>query len=448
LERDLSDLRRILALLQGRSSGDMKREVHLTTIYLSPDNPRWTPQTEADLQAAIDGGLIEESSYLDAKRELASKSDNRELARDLASFANEGGTLLIGIDEDKSARTFSLAPQPLGGLAERVDQVARSIPDPPISVVIKPIPSNADTSHGYLVVHVPMSPQAPHMVDGKYHGRGDTTKHILRDPDVARLHARRRSTDEDVLAILSDEMKRDPLGDIGEQSHLFLVAQPIAGRRDMLLDFTSAPDWNLKLAHLVQKSYTPEVNQVLQGNEVHPELLHASNSFRRSGGVARATPNLGQGRIWQPERAEDEDVVELQVFEDGGLRLYFSRFSDHMDRAGGQQVVLDAAAPSLARRLVAVVEEVADITGHQGAWSFAVGASRLKGRVPYSMMQSWGTSYPSRYDRDDYHQATAATRAELATAPGGVVNRMVGPLLRGFGVHGRYSEILSEERAG
>jgi hypothetical protein len=29
----------------------------MTPIYLSADNPRWIPSTEADLQAAIDAGL-------------------------------------------------------------------------------------------------------------------------------------------------------------------------------------------------------------------------------------------------------------------------------------------------------------------------------------------------------------------------------------------------------
>lgn len=55
-------------------------------IYLSPEVPGWSPRTEADLQSAIDGGLLEESHRLDLKQALhATKGDNKELARDIAS---------------------------------------------------------------------------------------------------------------------------------------------------------------------------------------------------------------------------------------------------------------------------------------------------------------------------------------------------------------------------
>jgi hypothetical protein len=52
--------------------------------------------TEAHLQAACDDAVISESHYLDVKRELPASKSNKELARDLASFAVDGGTL-IGI---------------------------------------------------------------------------------------------------------------------------------------------------------------------------------------------------------------------------------------------------------------------------------------------------------------------------------------------------------------
>lgn len=50
----------------------------MTPIYLSADNPRWTPRTEADLQAGIDQGLVGESHYLDLKTVPATKGDNKE----------------------------------------------------------------------------------------------------------------------------------------------------------------------------------------------------------------------------------------------------------------------------------------------------------------------------------------------------------------------------------
>ncbi len=225
----------------------------MTSIYLSSDNPRWMPKTEADLQAAVDGGLFEESHHLDLKKEPSSKSDNRELARDLTSFAVDGGTLIIGVQENKEGRTFECSPCPLNGLPEKVEAVARSIPDPPLNVITEVIKAEADDGTGYLIVHVPASPAAPHMVDNKYIGRGDKTKYQMGDAEVVALHARRRSADADALALLRKEMDEDPLRDVGAQSHLFLVAQPTAGRRDMCLPITGAQDWNDRLNSLINR---------------------------------------------------------------------------------------------------------------------------------------------------------------------------------------------------
>lgn len=41
--------------------------------------------------------------------------------------------------------------------------------------------SSQQPSHGYLIVHVPPSGSAPHMVEHKYLGRGDKTKQYLSD---------------------------------------------------------------------------------------------------------------------------------------------------------------------------------------------------------------------------------------------------------------------------
>src|SRR4051812_4843658 len=106
------------------------------SIYLSPQSPRWTPRSEVDLDAAIQQGLLEETHYLELKREISpGKGANKELARDLASFAIDGGTYIIGIDEDKRDHILRLSAQPLAGLAERVEQIARTIPDPPLAVL-------------------------------------------------------------------------------------------------------------------------------------------------------------------------------------------------------------------------------------------------------------------------------------------------------------------------
>lgn len=417
----------------------------MTPIYLSPEHPRWEPRTEDDLQAAIHGGLIEESNRLEVKRplELKSKSANKELARDLAMFAPDGGTVIIGIAEDKPTSTFKLEPQALDGLAERVESIARTIPDPPLNVITAPIPATGKEGIGYLVVHVPASPAAPHMVDGKYPARGHKTKHYLTDAEVARLHERRRNAEQDVLNILHSDIDADPLPGVGEQSRLFLVAEPMTGRRDMLLDLTAAPDWNLRLARFVDRAHTRELNLLLRGCDVLPDFTYAGNGFRRGRGVARATRNIGSGRVYTPEKGthHEDDALELQVFENGGLRLYFSRLSDH--GGDGIQRIFDNAAVGLTRRFLALVTAAADEAGYLGNWGLAVGATNLRGRPAFERQAEFGSSR-SRYDQDSYEEATGVSWADLNAEPGAITRRLVGPLLRGLGVEHRHTEVFKD----
>ena len=162
--------------------------------YLGPERPRWSPKNETEVREAVAQGWIAESHHIDVKREIGdSRGDRRETARDLASFAIDGGALLIGVEEDKANRTFSLAPQPLDGLMEKLEQVAAFVVDPPLTIISEEIPSIDDSTSGYLLVHVPPSSSAPHMVGGQYFGRGERTRRQLSDAEILRLHARRRS---------------------------------------------------------------------------------------------------------------------------------------------------------------------------------------------------------------------------------------------------------------
>lgn len=64
-------------------------------LYLGPGLPRWIPKSTADVQRAIDEGDLAERHWAEAKLFQDFKdSAKKELTRDLASFANDGGVLL------------------------------------------------------------------------------------------------------------------------------------------------------------------------------------------------------------------------------------------------------------------------------------------------------------------------------------------------------------------
>lgn len=92
----------------------------------------FVPSSKEELEAALCAGLLVEGHYLDLKRQLGKgKEANRDLAKDVAAFSIDGGVLYIGVREGAPGQAPALHPVELGGLKERVDQVARSIPRPP-----------------------------------------------------------------------------------------------------------------------------------------------------------------------------------------------------------------------------------------------------------------------------------------------------------------------------
>lgn len=428
-------------------------ENRVESSYLSPQAPRWTPRTEVDLDDAIQQGLLEETHHLELKREITTgKNANKELARDLASFAVDGGTYIVGIEEDKQHHTMRLSPQPLSGLAERVEQVARMIPDPPLAVLCRSISSVQDPSRGYLIVHVPRSGTAPHMVEHKYLGRGDKTKQYLSDPEVRRLHELRRHTEQDGLARLQDQFDRDPVpADVRKQAHLFLLAEPVAGRPGMLLDLVHGPGRRNRLNELVRQASSPEVTKVLQTVHVgdhSPALSYASDFALRSTGVALTSSRLSSDRTPAATGGDfDEDIVEIEIDEDGGLRIFMGRLSDrHADRladpAGGRQQILPSAVITYTRQFIALTRAAAEHAGYLGIWILAAGATGIQG-LPVHDYVLQGNPSP-HYDAADYRRATTASYAELFHQPGTTTERLVGRLLRALGMHEKYANALAD----
>lgn len=425
-------------------------ESQAQSVYLSQQEARWAPRSEADLGDAVQRGLLEETHYLDLKRELsASKGANKELARDLASFAVDGGTYIIGIGEDKQKQTFELSPQPLAGLAERIEQIARTIPDPPLPVLCRSIPSSQDPSLGYLIVHVPPSGTAPHMVEHRYLGRGDKTKQYLSDPEVRRLHDQRRVTEGHGIAKLQYQFDRDPVpADARKQAHLFLLAEPTAGRPGMLLDLVHGDESRKRLFELARRADAPEVSKALHAANAggfSPSLSYATDFALRSTGVALSSRLNSDRSPAATGGLSDEKIVEFEVDEDGGLRVFMGRLSDSRSEpfAGppaASQVLIPSAVITYARQFVAVTAAAAEHAGYLGTWVLAAGATGLQG-LPVHDHLITGNPSP-HYDAADYRQATTASYAELLGQPAAVTERLVGRFLRSLGMHRKYARAL------
>lgn len=396
-------------------------------VYLSQADARWNPRTEDELRRAADNGLLAETHYLDLKRELtASKNANKEHAKNMASLAIDGGALLIGLDEDKQARTVSLTPQPLQGLRERIEQIALTNIDPPLAVATREIASS-QPGEGYVVVHIPASGAAPHMVDGRYWGRTDSTKYSLSDPEVLRLHSQRRSSARNVLDLLHVYQDRDPLP-AHEQAHLYLVAEPDSPRPDMLRDYLRMEGNNL-IALVKRGAYGGGAAHAFAGAEnFSPTISHATMGSARAHGTALTTGNLTSGRALVAGYNTD-DVVELELSDDGGIRVLMTRLSDNIN--GGQEV-LTVAAPLYTRGVLGIITELAECTGYLGSWSIAVGARGLQGLPAYTPGGMAGL-LNSVFEEDTYEKTAHCSHLELLRMPGTITSTLISGFLRNLG---------------
>ncbi|MGA4967094.1 hypothetical protein [Streptomyces pseudogriseolus] len=143
----------------------------------------------------------------------------------------------------------------------------------------------------------------------------------------------------------------------------------------------------------------------------------------------------------------DEDVIEVQIFEDGGLRLFMPRLSDGISSRGSEneeeQVLFDAGAVILTRHMLELTRLVSDDVGYHGNWAVAVGANRLRGRRRHTGQSHFPSNH--RYSADTYEECTGATMAELRDAPGTVTRRLPGPLLRSLDSEELFAKALTDE---
>jgi hypothetical protein len=192
----------------------------------------WIPRTTNELLSAL--GDIRETTYLDLKAVLPPSEKNITIAIDVAAMSADGGVIIYGVSEKKSAGTFPPNPIDLEGQCERIDSVVKSHVGGDLRFEVLPL-REEDTEKvgkGYIVVHVPASPMAPHMVEGSgIWGRSAQGNKLLTQGDIDRLYARRKNWEasaesliETARAACTFEPNTAPSPGV-----LHLVVQPVIG---------------------------------------------------------------------------------------------------------------------------------------------------------------------------------------------------------------------------
>jgi hypothetical protein len=418
---------------------------------LGPTEPRWVPVAEDDVRKAVESGLLKESHFIDAKRETGgTQSDRRETARDLASYAVDGGALLFGVGEHKDSNTMYLAPQPLNGLIEKIDHIAAMLIDPPLTVVAVEIPSENDPALGYVLANIPPSPMAPHMVDGRYYARAERTRRFLQDNEVLRLHARRQSVEVQVGRLLDDEVAREPVPGLDRRlGHLYLVAEPIGPPSGLARRFTRDDP---RAAMSVVWDTEPQFRSQSLIAQVAPNPRDAVSQSNRSRGLGLSSHGLsGPGRtpLPNPDGSERDDgrLLDIELRDNGGIRLFVGRGTMFVGQnaAEAAEYVLDSLAVAYTRRLVDWAVAVGERTGWRGSWMLGIHGDRLRGRSAYAHYLNLGMFRASHFDEDTYREVTTASHLEMQQRPRAIARRLIGRLTETLGTFGHYGPDLTEE---
>ncbi|GEC74200.1 AlbA family DNA-binding domain-containing protein [Microbacterium maritypicum] len=398
----------------------------------------WLPTTEAEIETVTSAGTAPEGHFLDFKRELGSTPGSRkETAQDIASFALDGGVLIVGVDEPEPG-TYKLSPQPLSDLSERAEQIAANRPDPGLYVRTAIIPSRDNPSAGYLVVEVPPSPAAPHMVDGRYWGRSERTKRQLNDAEVARFHAARARSDTKVLEALEEELARDP--EPRPASRMLFVAEPLVADGGLARSFVRGPQTAVR-------ELTQGVENRVPGSvrEYSPTPWELSTSVRRAKGIALT--GLAEGRKSPSEAFLSETATDIEVQTSGAIRGVMSRLTyleEHPRVPEGTKRVIEGLPIAWSHRLVAWAGTLGEQLMYRGPWGFGVHLYGLEGvcaapRDERGMRILSSRSLPV-YEVATFQSTTTASFQEIQDDPLAIVDRLIGDFIHSLGVSSRYPD--------
>jgi hypothetical protein len=394
----------------------------------------WIPKSEADIVDFVTNGKLNETSIFDAKKELSTNS--KEIAKDIAAMANEGGVLLYGVDEDsQTKRPTVLNPIPLPGERERITNIVRTCIDEPPDFQTVPFPDATNPTTGYIAVIVPPSPRAPHMViikgEHRYYGRTDTGNTPLNEGEVARLYARRQQWEFDIASYLSEVIQRAPSVPSSEAAYLHIVCRPVSSS-DELLDTARSQDspggfLNSLLASSAQQSVFPR--------QYSPDFNYPHTWLRRADGWAtylHAEPAHNANR-------HPTDVLDIQINDNGAAWLFCGRAA-HRD--GGILYVIEDVLAGLTVRLLAFLGELYDRGNYVGLVDIGLAVTGLKGAITVRTRNSFLDDNWPPFDQEEYRRTRRTSALTLKADARSVAEKLVTPLIRAT-TQGKYDPFKS-----
>jgi hypothetical protein len=426
-----------------------------------PDVSRSVPVTSyQDLAVALDKGLFpDERHWIDFKRQVyptpkdpsgknsqgERQRGHAELARDVASMTARGGFIVYGVGEDKSTTpsTFTPCPMPLHpGIKDDIDRAVRDRVTPPVYIEVTILEEPAHSGTGFIVVEIPDSEFAPHMVDERYFGRSDSGRTTLSDHEVEHLMLQRARRGQRIQPEMDLTRDADPIQHLGVPAipHGYFTAVPVHGWHDMFADYTRDRAAQENLIRLCNETAARSAQE--RGGSVEDVAMGRMTNHRRG-----AEPHGAWLLNWASEPADGISRM-VGVDDDGTVRLVdLSAGSTRSGHHAVQEMAfsnssspLPALLPSIyeltfrrrVRDMLDLVVALSNAVSYRGGWLLGVHLQGLQGRVSQALSEMRWIS-PGEYGANNYTFTARATHRQLSETPQEVTRTLLLRLFRGLG---------------
>jgi len=352
-------------------------------------------------------------------------------------MSTEGGLIIYGVREYKEMGTFAATPIELAGVRERIGEVVASHVHERVQLSVHELPLADDSTNGFVLVEVPASPRAPHMVQTKghhrYYGRTPAGNVILDQTQVAHLYARRSTLELEAGNALDEAIAafpRLPVASGTLRGDLYMVVHPLVSDSD-LRERVFPDDAGPTMLQAVLGTQ----NDLRFETQWDPKFSDISNGARFQtimDGFSMVNPSIDRDG-----EQIDLYVSQIDVLDNGTVRYFRAALARQVAiQTTGQPAVVflirDTAAAQHAAHVSLFAGRFLEAAGYHGMADVSLALTQI--RTSYSW--EWLTvNFPPRNGYpmapvDDYRQSVRLPAERLVEDPCGVAKELLERLLR------------------
>lgn len=387
----------------------------------------WIPKTAAEIEQLVSSGKMFESEVLDAKERVS--GDNLEIAKDIAAMSTNGGVIIYGVGEDERKRLNRLTPIQLDGVQDRIEAVARSNISEPPYISVKVFPAQEDASTGYIVVVVPASARAPHMVigrdDNRYYKRTHHGNTMMVETEVAQLYERRERWSINRQHLLDQTIGSAPVTPQEGIVQMHLVAKPTVSDEGLL----DRARKDRPFGNLFQDLLKELPQNDLFAQHLNPEFVPIRTWERTMHGWR---VHFGEDPQRDTTQPPSQNVLDMAVQLDGTVTVFCNTFSNVYDK---RFRVFEAVIAAVTERSLVFFGSLYREASYAGTIDLAFALTGTKGAMSATLLHNRMLQYSARpVEVSEYRRDSRVTAAELQENVRGVAEGLVMPFVNALTV--------------